>query len=99
MKKSFTSVLERFNSDLWHFHLMVPQDISDFYNAAKISRLQCFINGVETFQCALMPKGANQYFINVNKERRKKLNLQLGDQVEVILTADNSPYGLLCPKN
>jgi hypothetical protein len=98
MKKSFTSVLERFNSDLWHFHLMVPQDISDFYNEANIDRLECVINEAETFQCALMPKGSNQYFININKERRKKLNLQLGDKLEIVLTADNSPYGLPMPE-
>jgi hypothetical protein len=97
MKKSFSAVLDKFNSDLWHYHLVVPRDISDFYNDANVKRLKCVINDVETFQCALMPKGANEYFININKERRKKLNLQVGDQVAVELAVDESPYGLPMP--
>ena len=98
MKKAFTSILEKFNSDLWHFHLMVPREISDFYNQAGVRRLQCVINGVETFQCALMPRGGNEYFININRERRMKLNLQPGDQVAVQLTKDESIYGLPMPE-
>ncbi len=98
MKKSFTSRLDRFDSDLWHFHLMIPQNISDYFNNQKIKRLKCTLDGHETFQCALMPKGGNEYFININKERRKKLNIMVGDKVEVELEEDTSKYGLPMPE-
>ncbi len=98
MKKSFESVLGRFDSDLWHFHLMVPQDISDEFNNHHIKRLICTLNGEESFQCALMPKGGNEYFININKERRRKLQLHQGDKVRVELEEDKSPYGLPMPE-
>ena len=44
-----------------------------------------------------MPKGDGSYFINVNKEIRKKLNLGLGASANVVLTADKSKYGMPLP--
>ncbi len=98
MKKSFTSRLDRFDSDLWHFHLMIPQDISNYFINQKIKRLKCTLDGHETFQCAQIPKGGNEYFININKERRKKLKILVGDKVQVELEEDKSKYGLPMPE-
>ncbi len=98
MKKKFSSTLDRFNSDLWHFYLPVPVDISSYFIENKKKRLKCTLNGQITFQCALMPYGEGKYFINVNKERRRKLKIETGDDVEVVLMPDDSKYGLPMPE-
>lgn len=94
----FTAPLERFNSNLWGFHLNVPDAISGVFLAADIRRLVCTLNEKEIFQCALMPKGEGSYFININKKLRDKLGLKLGTPVQVSLCKDESEYGLPMPE-
>lgn len=93
----FTSKLERFYSDLWHLHIMVPQAIAEQFTA-KDRRVVCTINGQETFQCALMPHQSGDYFININNERRKRLQITVGEPLTVQLEKDESEYGLPVPE-
>ena len=78
-------------------HLPVPNEIAQFFLKSTGSRVVCTINDQISIQCALMPKGDGSYFINVNKEIRKKLNLGLGASANVVLTADKSKYGMPLP--
>ena len=94
----FLSRLERFDSDLWMFHIMIPDDIVQPFLQEGHKRVVCEIEGLESFHCALMPKGDGQYFINLNKERRKKLGLHLGAEINVQLKIDQSKYGLPMPE-
>lgn len=94
----FSSRLEKFDSDLWMFHFMIPDDIVQAFLQEGHKRVVCEIEGLEPFQCALMPKGDGQYFINLNKERRKKMGLHLGAKINVQLKADQSKYGLPMPE-
>lgn len=89
----FKAPIERFNSDLWHFHVKVDPEIVDHYKSQKVKRLIAHIGEI-TFHCALMPEGNGIYFININKEIRKQLKLEEGDVVEVKLEEDNSKYGM-----
>lgn len=98
MKKSFESVLNKFNSPLWGFHCMLPEEVSEFFLGKDIKRLVCQINGEHEFSCALMPKGDGLYFININKEIRTKFHLQIGDKVQLELWPDESKYGLPMPE-
>ena len=98
LHKEFVGTIDDFNSDLWGHHVMVPLEISTFFIEHNIKRLQCTLNDMETFQCALMPKGEGRYFINLNKERRKKLKLELGQKIKVKLERDHSEYGLPMPE-
>jgi hypothetical protein len=95
---TFTSLLESFDSDLWHFHFCVPDDIAQPFLEKNAKRVVCQINGHMEFHCALMPRGDSQYFINLNKERRKKLGLKLGDSIQACIWEDDSKYGLPMPE-
>jgi len=94
----FQATLQNFNSSLWGHHIMVPHDIAQSFLAGAGKRVVCQLNGTDPFQCALMPDGKGGYFININKERRKKLRLNIGDEVEVVLEKDESKYGLPLPE-
>lgn len=93
----FTAVLENFNSNLWGYHISVPADHAHEFEKGD-RRVVCTLNGTMEFQCALMPKGDGQYFININKKIRDKLKLVLGASVQVALRQDDSPYGLPMPE-
>jgi len=93
--QTFTTKLARFNSDLWHFHILVPDEVvASFDFRGKAKRVVCTVNKKETFHCAFMPAGKGQYFINLNKEVRKKLNLEEGDNVDASVILDTSKYGM-----
>lgn len=92
------SKLSQFNSNLWHFHFPVPKSISNYFiESKKTKRVVCKINDVFSFQCALMPSSEGFYFINVNKNIRAQLNIQVGDTVWLDITEDMSTYGLPVP--
>lgn len=92
------STLERFDSNLWHFHVVIPQQIADTLINGKDRRVICTINGKEKFQAALMPIKSGNCFININKKLRDKLKLNEGDLVSISLEKDNSEYGLPMPE-
>jgi hypothetical protein len=95
---SFTAQLGRFNSNLWHFHIMVPDNVSKKFLEDGNKRVVCTLNGKIEFQCALMPAGDGAYFINLNQKIRDTLNLKIGSEVEVSLVNDESQYGLPMPE-
>jgi uncharacterized protein YdeI (YjbR/CyaY-like superfamily) len=45
-----------------------------------------------------MPQGKGDFFVNTNKELRKKAKLALGDKVDIQLEKDTTKYGMLLPK-
>lgn len=96
---TFTSYLEESNNRLWGQHFIVPAPIvAALSEGSEDKRVVCNINGIVEYQCAMLPKGAGVYIISVNKARVKKLNLKLGDQVQVSLHKDDSEYGLPVPE-
>lgn len=95
---SFTSTLDRFNSNLWHFHVIVPRKTAEKFIDGNNKRIVCTLNKTVTFQAALMPLGNGDSFININKKIRDKLALNDGDDVLVELVKDNSEFGLPVPE-
>lgn len=94
---SFTTVLAVFQDQLWGHHIPIPDEIFQEY-ADTDKRVFCRINDLPEFQCALMPQGNGAYFINVNKEIRKKLGVNVGESVRVELRKDDTEYGLPMPE-
>ena len=94
----FKTTLCNFNSSLWGHHIPVPEKFAQVFLADAGRRVLCTLNGRESIQCALMPDGKGGHFINVNKALRQKLNLKLGDEIEVELQKDESQYGLPLPE-
>jgi len=94
----FTAVLEKFNSNLWGHHLLVPDTVAQVFVVNNAKRVVCTLNETTEFQAALMPKGDGAWFININKTLRDKLGLKIGTPVRVALCRDDSEYGLPMPE-
>lgn len=95
----FTTVLDKFDSNLWGHHILVPEEIAQpFITDDKDRRVVCMLNDQIEFQCALMPRGDGGFFININKKIRDKLKLKVGMQVQASLRKDESKYGLPMPE-
>ena len=95
---SFKAVIDRFDSNLWHFYVMVPTKIALKFIDGKDKRVVCTLNKTETFHAALMHKGGGEFFIMVNKQLRSKLKVKDGDEIHVSLAKDTSEYGLPLPE-
>lgn len=95
---TFTSVLEKFDSNLWGYHLSVPEAIARMYIESNNRRVVATLNDAIEFQCALMPKGDGSFFININKKIRDTLKLKIGATVAINLRKDDSKYGLPMPE-
>lgn len=90
----FESVLEKFDSNLWGHHFKVGDEIAAPFIDGNNRRVLCTVNEAIEFPCALMPYGRGGFFINMNKENRKKLNLTIGDKLRFTLKKDESEYGM-----
>ncbi len=96
---TFTTTLDKFDSNLWGHHIFVPDVIAkSFITENGDRRVVCTLNDTVKFQCALMPKGDGGFFININKKIRDSLQLKIGMQVQATLRKDDSKYGLPMPE-
>jgi hypothetical protein len=95
---TFASIVDKFESNLWGFHLTVPESIARSLIDKGNRRVVCILEDKVTLQCALMPKGDGSFFINLNKALRDKLKLKVGSTVRVSLREDDSQYGLPMPE-
>lgn len=94
----FSTRLERFDSNLWHFHLPVAAEFAEpFLGEPNKRRVICRVNDEVSWHAALMPDGIGGYFININKEIRKQLDIHESEEVHVRLEKDESPYGMPVP--
>jgi bifunctional DNA-binding transcriptional regulator/antitoxin component of YhaV-PrlF toxin-antitoxin module len=94
----FSAILQKFDSPLWSYHIIVPDSVAKIFIDDGSKRVVCTLNREKTFQCALMPKGDGSWFININKELRDTLNLKEGSTIEAVLQKDESEYGLPMPE-
>lgn len=83
---------------IYYRHLLVPTEVCDQIKAAGIDRLKVTINNTVTTYSALISNGKGGHFIIMNKENEKKLKLQLGDDVDIIIEEDTSKYGMPLPE-
>jgi hypothetical protein len=94
----FSSPLERSDNKLWGAHVVVPASIVERITESHSPRVRCSLNGATEFQCALIPFGSGVRVIAVNKKIRQTLCLEFGQDVEVTVKPDTSPYGLPLPE-
>ncbi|NOQ74034.1 MAG: DUF1905 domain-containing protein [Crocinitomix sp.] len=87
LKQDETSTL------MWDYRIIVPQDIIKSLLVGD-KRVLCGINDLPKIHAALLSNGAGDYFIMVNKEIRKKLNVMTGDALSISIEKDNSKYGM-----
>lgn len=94
---SFDTTLAQMDSDVWSYHIPVPPEVAEQFSEND-RRVICTLNEEHSFHCAIMPGGNGTWFITVNKERRKKLGLELGMEVQASLVKDESKYGMPMPE-
>jgi len=98
VKKKFTTKIGKLeDSRVFMYHLIIPKEIVLFYKENNQKRLMCQVNELEPYSSAIMFAKDEYAYINVNKERMKKLETQVGDTVKVILLPDTSEYGMPLP--
>lgn len=94
-KAKFTNAAEQGGG--WHFLVVERSIVEKFAFEGKSKRVLCSIKGTDPFPCALMPWG-DFFYIMINKDRRTKLGLEVGDLVEIELEKDESKYGMPMPE-
>jgi len=95
----FEGVVNIFSNDqLYGHHIIIPEEVFEYYSEKKIKRFICKLNDTHEFPCAMNPKGKGIYFVHINAEARKKLKLQVGSKVQVSLQPDESKYGMPMPE-
>lgn len=94
----FQSVLQKRTESIWGYHIMIPDSISEHFVSKTDRRVLCRLNESIDIQAALMPDGNGSFFISINKEVRKKLNLEVGTDIWVHLKKDESKYGIALPE-
>ena len=94
----FDSILTKSTNEFgWHYLPVTAEIANQFEYKDGTRRVVCTVNGVVTFQCALIPYEGG-FFIVVNKAKRDKLKIVPGDSVSVELKPDESKYGLPMPE-
>ena len=94
---SFSSTLENFHTNLWQFHIPIPENIIANWDMTGEKRVVVTLNNSRTYPAALL-KSKTYYFILVNKEIKSALRLDEGKSVEVFLQQDNSEFGHSLPE-
>jgi hypothetical protein len=92
--QTFISTPGHFDSERWGHHFRVPDEAAVHIAKGRDRRVVATFNGSQSHHCALMPIRGTQYFININNAARYKLGLIPGQQVQVDLQVDDSPYGM-----
>ena len=98
MTTEFKTFLFKKEGNVWDVAIYVPKVEAEKLGHITDKRVLCCINGNEPIHCALMPQGNGDFFINTNKEIRKKLKLEVTDQVQISLEIDTSTYGMPLPE-
>lgn len=89
---TITTTLQRFDSPLWGYHFPIPTSVAKNFIDGQNKRIICEINGMHKMQCALRP-WKEGYFILINKDNVKKLNLTVNENVELTIEKDHSEFG------
>ncbi|GGF29033.1 YdeI/OmpD-associated family protein [Echinicola rosea] len=89
--KSISTTLEKFDSNLWQYHLPVPDDVATVFIEGGDRRVICEI-ATFRFHAALM-KSKDYWFILLNSSLREKLGIQEREKVNINIEKDRSEFG------
>lgn len=89
--------ISKIENQIWYTALPVKREDVLSLSEGNKRVILTFKNG-EKMHCALISDGMGNFFININKEIRKRQNIVLGEEIEVILSKDNSKYGMPVPE-
>jgi len=89
----FKSKIVKLDSSVWSYALEVPDAISSKFQEFD-RRVILKLSDGSSMHAALLPRGGKGFFINMNKEIRKRLKVDVGDEIEVEISYDKSKYGI-----
>jgi len=95
--KTFNTKLSKFDSNVYQYHLPVPEALALSLIEGDNKRVICTLNNVQSWHAGLM-KAQDYWFILVNKQIMEKLGLTENVDVRVELEKDHSTYGLEMPE-
>lgn len=94
----FKTEIKPYQTPTWAAHIIIPPKVAAHFKKADIKRLIVKINGKVEYPAALMSIKNGGFFVHVNKENRKKLGVDVGDEISVELAEDKSKYGMPMPE-
>lgn len=86
------------DSPLWGNFVVVPTPIATQFLDQKNRRVIVTYNDSIPYHQALMPDGNGGFFLTVNKEIRKSLELHEGMDITISIRKDHSKYGMAMPE-
>lgn len=92
----FQATIDAFSENklFYENHIRIPEAVFEAMNKiTEMKRIVCQINHLKPFHCAMLPH-KNYHYILINKEIFKKLQIQKGEIVSVMIEQDKSKYGL-----
>lgn len=89
---SFTGTLGKFDFNHWHYHIPVPDEISSQMMDEKHRRVLIWIKDSGPHHMALM-KAKECWYVLVNQDLRKRLNLENEKSFPVKIERDHSEFG------
>ncbi len=95
---NFAATLRPVSSQNWAEGLIVPQEMADrLLREIPDKRFVVVISGEHRMQCGLISAGG-EYFFYLSKDKRKRWGIELGDTVDLTVSADESVYGIELPE-
>lgn len=91
-----SSLIKVKSSLMWDYRFPIDKDDAEKI-ITKDRRIICTINNEYEFNCGFIPDGKGNYYINVNKEIRKKTGIEAGEKVVLRIVKDESKYGMPLP--
>ena len=95
---TFTTRIEEIYTEIFYTGITVPKNIAEQLIEGKNRRVVCHIDQKISFQGGLMPDGKGDYYITLSKEKRKELDVGVGEEINVRLEKDESKYGIPVPE-
>lgn len=93
----FSAKLDKFDFNHWHFHIPVPLSVAEQMMDEQHRRVLIWIKGTGPYHLALM-KSKEYWYLLVNQELRKKLELDESNPFSVQIERDYSEFGHEVPE-
>lgn len=88
----FSGKLDKFDFNHWHYHIPISDEIADQMMDEQHRRVLIWIKENGPYHMALM-KSKEYWYILVNQELRKKLELDENHHFQVKIERDHSEFG------
>ena len=95
--KTYLAKFSKSDSKVYSLHLPIPESVAKEIIEKKSKRVRCELNSQETITTGLMPS-KKYWFLLINQDLQKKLQIQIGDEVDVEMTPEVSKYGVEMPE-